>query len=283
MTHSNQQGQALLIVVLVMVVSLTIGLSVVSRSITNLRVTNEQEQSQRAFSAAEAGIEQALKTGVGIAEEKSLGNNASIKSLTVEQVGGISTFLLNGGNIVPKDEGTDVWLSNSPDYSSPKSPEHFSLYWGSPNDNCTTSLPAAIEVIVISGGKNSPTSTRYAFDPCSRGNSFTTPESGSTSEYTIAGKTFKYRTPVNGNDRITVNSGLIARIIPLYANAVVGVDTCNPGNRQPCSNNPNNILPLQAKKLESTGVSGTTTRKITVFQGFPKLPSQFFQYILFSP
>lgn len=276
MTSFQEKGQVLLIVVLVMVVSLTIGLSVVSRSITNLRITSEQEQSQRAFSAAEAGIEQALKTGLDIADQK-LGENVSIKAVKVASVGGTSTFLLNGGNIVPKDEGTDIWLSDNPGYTNQKSPSHFTLYWGLQSDNCTTSLSAAIEVVVISGSKNNPTSTRYAFDPCqsTRGNSFTTPDIGS---YTIAGNTFQYRTPDNGSNRIVVNNGLILRVIPLYANAVIGVDTCNPGNTSNCD-----ILPIQAKKLESTGVSGTTTRKITVFQGFPKLPSQFFQYILFSP
>ncbi len=48
----NQSGQALLIIVLVMVVALTIGLSVASRTITNLRTSREQASSQKALSAA---------------------------------------------------------------------------------------------------------------------------------------------------------------------------------------------------------------------------------------
>lgn len=278
----SDSGQALLIVVLVMVVSLTIGLSVVSRSITNLRITKEEEQSQRAFSAAEAGVEQALKTGVDIADQK-LENDATIKEVKVTSVGGVSTFLLNGGNVVPKDEGSDVWLSDNPGYGNPKSPEHFSIYWGSESDDCTTSAPAAIEAVLISGNKNNPSSTRYAFDPCSRGNNFTPIPAADIGSFDIGGKTLKYRTPIQANDRIKVNNGLILRIIPLYANTVVGIDTCNPSGNCNDDDGNNNILPLQAKKIESTGTSGTTTRKITVFQGFPKLPSQFFQYILFAP
>ncbi len=46
---SNQRGQILLIIILVMVVALTIGLSVVSRSIVTLRTTEEEENSQKAF------------------------------------------------------------------------------------------------------------------------------------------------------------------------------------------------------------------------------------------
>ncbi len=52
----SESGQALLIVVLVMVVVLTMGLSVASRSITNLRIATEQDNSQASFSAVEAGI-----------------------------------------------------------------------------------------------------------------------------------------------------------------------------------------------------------------------------------
>lgn len=272
----SESGQALLIVVLVMVVSLTIGLSVVSRSITNLRTTTDEEQSQRAFSAAEAGIEQALKTGVGIAQSTPLGNNASIKEVTVTQIGGANQFLLNGGNTVPKDSGADIWLSDNPTFANPKSPDFFSLYWGVPSDgDCTTA--AAIEVIVISGATvNSSTSTRYAFDPCSsRGNSFAAPDTPSPYPNPMAGKTFKYRTTISGSDKII--SGLIVRVVPLYANTIMAVYTCNSGGGN-CT-----TLPIQAKKLESTGASGTTTRKITVLQGFTQLPAEFFQYVLFAP
>ena len=52
-----QKGQILLLVVLVMTIALTIGLSLATRTITDIRTTTEEENSQRAFSAAEAGIE----------------------------------------------------------------------------------------------------------------------------------------------------------------------------------------------------------------------------------
>ena len=47
-----EKGQTLLIVVLVMVISLTVGLSVVSKTITNLRTTTEEADSAKALSAA---------------------------------------------------------------------------------------------------------------------------------------------------------------------------------------------------------------------------------------
>lgn len=57
-------GQAVLIVLLSMAVVLTIVLSILSRSITDVTLTGKEEEALRAFSAAEAGVEQALIAGV---------------------------------------------------------------------------------------------------------------------------------------------------------------------------------------------------------------------------
>ncbi|MBI3092877.1 MAG: pilus assembly PilX N-terminal domain-containing protein [Candidatus Levybacteria bacterium] len=267
-----QRGQALLIVILIMVVSLTVGLSVASRSIVNLRTSTEEENSQRAFSAAEAGVEKAIATGLGISSSQDLGNNASIKEVTIGEVSG-REFVLNAGNKVEKDQGIDLGLSQDyPGYATPQNINNLSIYWGSQSESCTDSPPsaAAIELIVIwEAAGSSPRSTRYAYDPCTRGNNFASAEEGS---YIISGKTFKYKT-----SSIGINRGLVARVIPLYANTPVGINTCNSAGTS-CT-----ALPLQGTIIQSTGASGGTERKITYFQGYPQLPVEFFQYILFSP
>lgn len=258
-----------MIVILIMVVSLTVGLSVASRSIVNLRTSTEEENSQRAFSAAEAGIEKALATGAGITARQGLGNNAFIEGVEIVETSG-TEFVLNGGNIVEKDNGIDIWLSDYPSYVNKKDVDDLVIYWGSQNESCTTSPPsaAAIELIVLSGTTRSPQSTRYTYDPCSRENNFSSADTGS---YLIRGKTFKYRTPLSGGNEIgEIEDGLIARVVPLYASTPIGVSS-------------DVSLPLQGKVIQSTGESGGTQRKITYFQGYPQLPVEFFQYILFSP
>lgn len=55
-----RSGQILILVLLVVVVILAVGLSVASRNITNLRTSTQTEQSQRAFTAAEGGVEDVL-------------------------------------------------------------------------------------------------------------------------------------------------------------------------------------------------------------------------------
>src|SRR3972149_4690052 len=106
----RQKGQVLLIVVLVMIVALTVGLSLISRSVTNLRTSTEEAESQKALAAAEAGIEQALKSGTAPAGEN-LGSNKTTYSTNVTALSG-TKFMVNGGNSVPRDDGADVWLSN---------------------------------------------------------------------------------------------------------------------------------------------------------------------------
>ena len=59
-THT-QSGQTLLIVILLITILTTIGFSAVQNSIQNQQIAELEEQSKRAFSAAESGLEAALK------------------------------------------------------------------------------------------------------------------------------------------------------------------------------------------------------------------------------
>lgn len=270
----NQQGQALLIVVLVMVVALTVGLSVASRTVINLRTTADEENSQRAFSAAEAGIEQALKTGQSISSPLPLGNNANIENVRIVGVSG-TEFLLNGGNKIPRDDGFDLWLASYPDYSNPwpvSGNGFISIYWGDQISSCSGTMPAAIEVVLLIGPKTSPSTKRFAFDPClarSSSNGFQTASGGT---YNVASKTFLYQATIP----VPSGTGLLARVIPLYANAFIGVKGCDSSGAGCIA------FPPQGSSIDSVGSSGGTKRKITVFQGYPQLPSEFFPYILFQ-
>lgn len=51
----------MLLILLVVVVALGLGLSIMSQSTTDIRMSQQEQESARAFSAAEAGIEDALK------------------------------------------------------------------------------------------------------------------------------------------------------------------------------------------------------------------------------
>src|SRR3972149_6444629 len=73
-----KQGQILILVLLAVVVILAVGLSVASRNITNLRTSTQTEQSQRAFSAAEGGVEDVLSRLSTIAQSPSIATGVDV-------------------------------------------------------------------------------------------------------------------------------------------------------------------------------------------------------------
>lgn len=265
-----QRGQILLIVVLVMVTALTIGLSVAARTVTNIRTSQDAESSEKAFSAAEAGIEQSLTNGMPVTGSFP---NRSSYTTTVSSIAGLE-FPLNNGVPILKDDSVDVWLSSYPTYTNPWSGQ-MTFYWGQSSDTCTnsesTNTMAAVEIVVLSGTVANPYVTRYAVDPCSQRSlsnnfEFVPPGGGA-----IAGKTYAFR------KSITVTSGIFVRVIPLYSPVVMSVRGCNTANTV-CS-----PLPSQGTVVEAVGTADNTQRKLVSFRRYPKLPTELFPYSFFAP
>lgn len=268
----RQEGQTLLIVVLVMVISLTVGLSIASKTITNLRTTTEEADSAKALSAAETGVAQSIKSGQSVPAGSGFASNNTTFSSSVTSVSG-SGFLINGGNVIPQDEGADVWLI-SHDASgnlvlpfSPWAPTGgtLTIYWGDGSGDCNN---AALEIVKITGTlASNAISTRYGYDPCSARTASNNLTPISQSINTVSGKTFYYAT------NISVTNGLLTRIIPLYTNTIIAVakSALDPA------------LPTQGSIITSTGTSSNVVRKISVVANYYSLPSEFFTYGLFVP
>ena len=286
--NEYQKGQVLLIIVLVMIVALSIGLSVVTRSITNLQISSEEESSQRALSAAEAGIERALQSQEGVTGAIPLENNSQIDNVTVDTLSG-NEFLVNNGNLVLKDDGVDIGLSRYDEdnpavrYSDPYT-NFISVYWGSPNNSCddANNQPAALELLLVTKAEGEPAQIRhYALDACANrtvANNFCgeTPAAtekcpkvdiyDATSAPDVNGQQFSYRA------QFGVADGVMIRAVPLYASTTIGVITPQDAP-----------LPSQGSVIESLGTSGSTQRKLSVYKGFSKIPTEFFPYVLFWP
>lgn len=272
-----QEGQILLITLMVLVVAMVIGLSIATRTITTIRMASQQDNSSRAFSAAEAGIEQALTSVNSTVNGTFTTNNSTYSTTKAPQQG--PNLLINNADLIQKDDSADIWLSTYPDYSNPwgtPTSATLTIYWGNSIDNCTpsesTNTMAALEIAVISGTKAAPVLNTYAYDPCAdrrnpsvnSRNHFTAPGGGTTITQGGISKTFSYSAP------ITVSSGLLARVIPLYAGTYIGVTGSI-------------AIPSQGTLITSTGISGGTQRKVVSFRGFPKAPAELFPYLIFSP
>lgn len=273
MKHSlkyNQSGQILLIVVLSMVVALSVSLSIASRTISNLRISKQNEESQRAFQAAEAGLERAVRqvySGGNTGEfAESLTNNANF-SVDIQPEQG--NMQLNGGDFIERSVGLDVWLSNYPDYASPYN-GRVRLYWGSTGQACNGSgdqYPAAIEVLLLYGDRNNPQMMRELFDPCaSRIPGAVTAQAG---PHDHLGTTYQYSAVFPSTSSIT--NGLLFKVIPIYNSTRMGIAALNTG-----------VIPVQGSVITSTGKSGDAVRRIKYFQAFPQIPNELFPYAIVS-
>lgn len=265
LSSSNlQRGQVLLIVILIMVVTLTIGLSVVSRSITTLKTTRESESSQRAFSAAEAGIESIITSSNGVTS-KTLTNNSSFTT-SIANVSG-ATLLINNGFAVPQDDGVDVWLSTYPGYTSQYNGT-VRVYWGQQGETCSSAnnSQSALEIVTMTGLTSAPVIKHYAVDPCNARAALNGFNGTVLAGGTINSVSFAHSFQIPD----TIVNGLLMRVVPLYASSRLAV-----------SGNGAN-LPAQGQEISSTGTYGQATRKITVTKGYPKLPIELFPFLLFS-
>jgi len=252
----SQRGQALLITVLLMTVALTIGLALMSRTTTDIQISQQQEESARAFSAAEAGIEEALRSGGIIGGSVTLDSGASYTSTSTAVGRADFTF---PDEIDPGDAVT-LWL-NGHDGSgnfietSPYGGSSFNLCWGA---GAVGEVPAVeVSVYYKSGGQYLVSRSAYDADR-GRGNGFADVDSGGCLDLTY-------------KKAISLPAGvlLFVNIKPFYSTAKIGAEGVGAN------------FPSQGQEIESIGALGEITRKVRVFRSWPA-PAAVFDYGLFS-
>ena len=136
----NQRGQVALVVLLIMIVMLTLGVSVVQRSLFDVQLSQKEEESNRAFQAAETGVEAALSSLVG-AQGVEVGDGLSY-SVSVDDGG--EEGLVTGASLSVGDI-----VSVNLDGASPNLNSLNVYFIDKAEQDCDTG-PAAIEVIVVS-------------------------------------------------------------------------------------------------------------------------------------
>lgn len=289
----KQKGQIVLILLLVMVVALAIGLSVVQRSLTDITSSSKVEQSSRAFSAAEAGVEKAL-SGSTTTSPFTLDNSSTA---TVSDSG----LLPNDKQAleyppISKEEVAQVWLADPGlvgDVSAPVKyydQNSLDIYWGLPNPSLSDIKPALeVTVVYLSGGNY--LSKRFYFDPdsdrasktnfTSKGGDFQCDNYSINTSFSVlqsSGRQFYCKARLSGLTPTLIL--LRARI--LYSNFSQPFAVQPLASSTPCaSDNHNCSLPKQAKVILSKGFSGDTTRSVQVFK-INKVVPFYFDYAIFS-
>ncbi len=276
---NRERGQVVLILILVMTVALAIGISVVQRSLSDISTSTKVEESSRAFSAAEAGIEQALNSGSTI--PVTFAENQSGATVTKTDLLPVVSIHQDALEFPPlsKEQTAHVWLADYRVGSNPP-PAHYiqntlDIYWGDP----IATDKAALELTLIYyDGAYKTTKWYLSSDSSNTTSSFVLVTTCSTDGKIPQGSTTKYLC----YKQLT---GLPANLMMITARllynstsqpfAVQAVGTCAVASAKDCS------IPPQATVFISTGTAGQTQRRIKLFQ-IEKVAPPYFDYGLFS-
>jgi hypothetical protein len=294
-------------------VILTLVLSVVSRSITDIAVTTSEEEALRAFSAAEAGVEQALIQDAGFT-----GGTPATGSVGVSQVdetAGEATFsylvdkyptdqileyvypydLASGesGTVWLIPHGADGELDDSCGGADPcYDGNRVIVCWG--RDLLGSGAIPAVEVALVyeDPGTGVVEIARRGIDPDSSrrsSNSFVGPSgAGQCGSVGLDGESFDYGATIN-----LTTGNPASRIIKDSVNPEPGdfkflkvrmlYNTDQPHPFAVIdSTGGGQEFPSQGRRIESTGASGVASRRVEVYALYPEPPSVF-DSALFSP
>ncbi|KKS16343.1 MAG: hypothetical protein UU74_C0044G0009 [Candidatus Woesebacteria bacterium GW2011_GWA1_41_7] len=275
-----------MLVLLSLSVVLTIVLFVMSRSITDIAISTEQADSVRAFSAAEAGVENALITGAGSGGSVQIGDASYSVDVT-----NYSQDLPNFNYPIPLLSGDTMtnWFVSHDSTGQITCAAGFPCFtgntlkvcWGNSGTPASNSTTPAIEISVYYETAPGNLSTiqigRATFDPnVSRAasNYFAGVDAG-TCQIDGVGYSFQKTITMSGlgipaGSYNTVNGLLFAKVRMLYntdTGHIVGTSANFAGDT---------TLPSQGINIVSTGVSGTTgslsNRRVSVFRGWQEFP-----------
>lgn len=247
---SSQRGQVGVVILLIMVVLLTVGLSIASRSTQELFLTQQNVDSTRVFNAAEAGIDQALSTSFDFQGEQTSGeianfNDADIAvDYNVKKVTQLETRLFEMISVK-----VDVTGNNG---------NGIVIEW-SKIDNCATEDVASLIASVYYDDAGTTRVRHYPLRGCDRSDNFLAATSINTDGYRR-----RYTLPLTTND-------LFVRIKPVYNDTHVRVT----GSGW--------TLPVQYYNVrsEATNSLGNETRIVEVNRTLNAAPS-IFDYAVFS-
>lgn len=241
-TASNS-GQVGIIILLMTVVMLTVGISAVSRTTSDVNISSTNEQSNRALDAAESDVEKALSGNLTEGTTNSPNVNGNNVSTVVKAFRILSTSVDQGNTV-----GVDLTGSSGT----------VDISWAK---EAACSAQASLVVTILSTDPANPVRRLYVgpTGTCSRSDNFNNPVAP------VAGTApYKYKFTVT-----PAANEVLMRIRPLYNGTDLQVSGTN--------------LPTQAYTVTSTAQNTTSkeTKAVQVTRTLPVAPSVL-DYVLFS-
>ena len=273
----KNSGQVIIIVLLVVTIGLTIGVSLMTRTLQELRSSAVSDSSARAFAAAEAGLEEGLRTLTlrDWTPAQTLTNQATYKYKIAQE--GTTGFY--PGQIA-QDDVVQMGIVK-PDGDTTPNPTSLDIYWAGPADPQDTETASLVLTFVY---KKAATYgiTKISVNGTTRvTNGFINPvETGGIVEQFLRDVNDPQGTTFADKIRISLNTAYFdngtpyaLRIRPVYAKTSVAV--------LPINSTGNATLPAQYLTISAVGAAGDAQRALEVKKTNPYLPP-IFDYVLFN-
>jgi Tfp pilus assembly protein PilX len=254
-TLRDQSGQIGIIILLIMVVLLTIGLSLAAQSSKEVTLSTQEEESTRVFNAAEAGIEQALSSNLSAQQDFTStdttipGTNSNV-NYTIQKQKSLEIRVPQGATaMVQLTDAAGVQTTNS-----------INIEWAREGNCAANPASLVLGVFATDSTKTPKNSARYySYAPCDYGDSVTLVNTSGGNGY--------FR-------KLTLNlqpKDVFVRIKPAYKDTTIRV-TAAAGS-----------LPTQAYTIRSsaTNQNGDENRTVEVNRTLSIAPSVM-DYVLFS-
>lgn len=255
--NSKNSGQVVLIVLLTMIVGLTIALGIFLNSLSDTQITNTQDNSERAFNAADAGIEEALRRNTTDIEGIITAGGLNVPVGSGDLRATVSAQRVDDKleAFVKQNSTATVQLKGSiPQATS------VNIYWTKSGDASTCNSDPKSAALIIELWKSDGTVDYkgYFNHGCTVSSKFVEASSGGSDYKSLV------ILAVNGVDTL--------RIRPLFNSTDILVTPVAPGT-----------FPAQQYKITSSAnVSGSNeSRAIEAVKTVPTLP-EIFDYVLFS-
>lgn len=255
----SQSGQTAVFVFILLLVGLTIGISLSTRTIKDLSSSTSSDLSSRAFAAAEAGVEDALRQ--------------SLSTLTAS-----GTYTSPATAITTNNTQFTYTVAKSPVFTQTVSQDlavqinttgvfgNVQIFWVATGDATENTSRASLELTLVKNTGGSYSITKYAVNGDARSNNFTNP-GGTDGPVTnqVSSSDQAYHNQVT----IALPAGIEAiRIRPMYNKSSLKVTGTG--------------LPSQSFVITSRGVAANAvTRVVEVTRAIPALPA-IFDYVLFN-
>jgi len=260
----SQSGQIGIVILLMMAVIMTVGLSVISRTTQDISLSNQTSDSARVFNAAESGLDQALSL---LQQSFVTGVLTTTGTLTVNDSD--VTYDIASSSVMESRifEGTSVMINVVDRVANPgglTGSGALRVDWSKSafDTDCSSAplQPSSLLVFIYSVNGTQTALRTQAIAGCNRSDGFT----ASSTSGTTAGYRFWTTVALQPGD-------LFVRLKPLYGDAHIRVA----GNGVTL---PTEFYTITAQARNQTG---NETRKIQVNQTLPSAPSVM-DYVLYS-